>query len=434
MSEDCLYLNIYRPRGVENAAIVAFLPGEGFDFADASQFDGSHLASSQNIIVVTIQYRVGVFGFLSLKGIADGNMGLSDQITALEWIHKNAKSFGGDASRVTLFGRFTGSMSASLLMTSPALREKSLFSRVILSSGIATRDWAISSNSNEMVNNLLDKLNCKDADCLMSADSNKILAAASYGWRPTVDGLLVTDEPIASASKKFISKGITEVMVGTNAMDGTICLLTHFAMRSPFYPKLIADTLSHGDLADLLAIDSAIYFNNKINMEEAIADLLERTDVSLRQGYLEYCSRSLIHRASESFAHVLKSMPQLHVYQYRFSQRAPKSVHPSFINTAGHGDDLIYAFGLIDAQSQEASLAQSFMRYLASFVQTGTPGDSWSTEKIRQINLNTERNVTSSTSFDDIDSCTYDRKSSNVISFLSTHDYSSWQLVNSLSL
>ena len=434
MSEDCLYLNIYRPRGVENAAIVAFLPGEGFDFADASQFDGSHLASSQNIIVITIQYRVGVFGFLSLKGVADGNMGLSDQITALEWIHKNAKSFGGDASRVTLFGRFTGSMSASLLMTSPALRDKSLFSRVILSSGIATRDWAISSNSNEMVNNLLNKLNCKDADCLMTADANKILAAASYGWRPTVDGLLVTDEPIAAASKKFISKGVTEVMVGTNAMDGTICLLTHFAMRSPFYPKLIADTLSHGDLADLLAIDSAIYFNNKINMEEAIADLLERTDVSLRQGYLEYCSRSLIHKASESFARVLKSMPHLQVYQYRFSQRAPKSVHPSFINTAGHGDDLIYAFGLIDSQSHESSLAQSFMRYLASFIQTGTPGDSWLTDKIRHINLNTERNATSSSSLDDIDSCTYDRKSSNVISFLSTHDYSSWQLVNSLSL
>lgn len=431
VSEDCLYLNIYKPKGVTNAAIVAFIPGEGFDFADASHFDGSALAQSQKVIVVTIQYRVGAFGFLSLAPIADGNMALWDQIMALEWIRDNADAMGGDSSRITLFGRFTGSMSASILMTSPVLRNRSLFSRVILSSGIATKDWAISSNSNEMAANLLEKLNCPDVNCLMTADASKILTAASYGWRPTVDGSIVAEDPIKQVTKKHISKGIHQVMLGSNQMDGTICLLTHFAMRSQFYPKIMADTLSQGDLLDLLKLDSAIYFNNHLDMEEALTDLIDRTEDSLRQGYLDFCSRALIHKPSDLFASALKSIDGLTVYQYRFAQRAPKSVHPSFITTAGHGDDLIYAFGLPEKDTPEGQLSSSFMSYLASFIQTGSPGSPWKDDKIRFINFNSERNATS---FNDIDSCTYDRKSSNVVSFLSTHDYSSWQLVNSLSL
>lgn len=424
-------MNIYKPKGVTNAAIVAFLPGEGFDFADASHFDGSNLAQSEKVIVITIQYRVGAFGFLSLNGISDGNMGLWDQIAALEWIRDNADAIGGDSSQITLFGRFTGSMSASLLMTSPILRNRSLFSRVILSSGIATRDWAISQNSNDMANNLLDKLSCKDVNCLMTADASKILSAGSYGWRPTVDGLIVSEDPLKEVTKKHISKGVHQVMIGSNQVDGTICLLTHFAMRSTFYPKIMADTLSQGDLLDLLKMDSAIYFNNHLDMEEALTDLIDRTENSLRQGYLDFCSRALIHKPSELFASALKSIDGVSVYQYRFGQRAPKSVHPSFIKTAGHGDDIIYSFGLAEKETPEGQLASSFMSYLSSFIKTGNPGSSWESEKIRFINFNTERN---STSLNDIESCTFDRKSSNIASFYTTHDYSSWQLVNSLSL
>lgn len=145
VSEDCLYLNIWTP--IRSGArrkplpVMVWLYGGGWTNGSSSTplTWGDRLAA-KDVVVVSLNYRGGAFGFLAHPELtresgrgASGNYGLMDQIAALKWVQRNIASFGGDAKRVTLFGQSAGSMSASLLMTSPLA--KGLFHQVIGQSG-----------------------------------------------------------------------------------------------------------------------------------------------------------------------------------------------------------------------------------------------------------------------------------------------------------
>ncbi|XP_066143915.1 neuroligin-1-like isoform X1 [Euwallacea fornicatus] len=150
-SEDCLFLNIYVPgsgnRGFEAPyAVLVFVHGESFEWGAGHPYDGSVLASYGHVIVVTLNYRLGVLGFLRTKSSADpsapesGNFGIRDVAAALHWVKVNIAAFGGDPGRVTLIGQDTGAAVANLLFLSP--RSKGLFRRVVLLSGTALSPWA----------------------------------------------------------------------------------------------------------------------------------------------------------------------------------------------------------------------------------------------------------------------------------------------------
>nr|CAD7595364.1 unnamed protein product [Timema genevievae] len=156
VNEDCLFLNVFLPVTPAPAnqplrAVMVWIPGEGFGFADAAQFDGSYLAVRGDVIVITVNYRVGVFGFLSTgNSSVPGNHGLWDVLEALRWVRRNAAALGGDPARVTLFGRFTGAMIASLLLTSPYINQRDatgrpspLVARVILQSGAGFGNYVL---------------------------------------------------------------------------------------------------------------------------------------------------------------------------------------------------------------------------------------------------------------------------------------------------
>ncbi|GBM20686.1 Acetylcholinesterase-1 [Araneus ventricosus] len=138
-SEDCLYLNIYAPvdaRNGSNLAVLFWIYGGGFTFGSNRMdlYDASALAIHGNVIVVTINYRLGLFGFLtSNTKDAPGNVGMYDIVMALQWVNDNIESFGGDKKRITLFGESAGSIALSLLCTSPLT--KGLFTKAILESG-----------------------------------------------------------------------------------------------------------------------------------------------------------------------------------------------------------------------------------------------------------------------------------------------------------
>lgn len=442
MSEDCLYLNVFRPTNAANLPIVVFIPGEGFDFADAAQFDGSILAQSGDVIVITVQYRIGVFGFLqTTDGVADGNMGLSDILEALRWTKLNAKSIGGDASKITIFGRFSGSMAASLLLTSPVLRRSDnyslpLFNRAILSSGIAVSDWTLEADPTKRSRDLIESLSCETTECLMTKSEDEILAASSFGWRPTVDHVIVEQEPLKELSKGHIAEGVTDVMIGRNEVDGTICLLTHWAMQSKYFSKLVMDDVSKKDLVAMIKMDIDIYSQGRLDFNEALRGVLKTGKKQLREKYLDFCSQSLIHNPSKKFAKQLKNIKSVRVFEYEFQERAPESIVPSFVETAGHGDDIIYALGLIqksrEATQQQKEISTLFMQVLSNFLETGNPdpanSQGWTAESLHLINQNSY-SFSNSTQ-----SCSYDMSSPSIVSFFSSHDYSSWQLVNSLSL
>ncbi|XP_054166216.1 cholinesterase-like [Oppia nitens] len=140
-SEDCLVLNIWTPNAktksnIKPKPVMFWLYGGGLNTGSifGGLYDGHRLAATQDVIVVTANYRLGKLGFLyGADNSAPGNAGLSDQIMALRWIRDNIQAFGGDRDRVTVFGQSAGSRSISALIVSP--ESKGLFRRVILESG-----------------------------------------------------------------------------------------------------------------------------------------------------------------------------------------------------------------------------------------------------------------------------------------------------------
>ncbi|OXB55415.1 hypothetical protein ASZ78_011663, partial [Callipepla squamata] len=136
VSEDCLYLNVFVPvTTVKNMTVLLFFHNGGSDSAEAGEtiIDGSYLAGISNAIVVTANYRVGVFGFLSVAGSseASGNAGLLDQLAALKWVQQNIGSFGGDPSQVSLGADRGGADIASIHLLTESIN-MGLFRRVLL--------------------------------------------------------------------------------------------------------------------------------------------------------------------------------------------------------------------------------------------------------------------------------------------------------------
>lgn len=141
-TEDCLFLNVTTPRQPSDKPlpVMVWLHGGGYTHGAGSLYDAQRIASQGNVIVVTVNYRLGVFGYFGYPGLpGSGNFGLADQIAALRWVQRNARAFGGDRHNVTLFGQSAGAMSACALLSSPAVA--GLFDKAILSSGSCLLDW-----------------------------------------------------------------------------------------------------------------------------------------------------------------------------------------------------------------------------------------------------------------------------------------------------
>lgn len=140
-SEDCLSLNVWAPEGAENVPVFVWIHGGSLTGGAGSEamYDGARMARQQGLVVVTLNYRLGVLGYLAHPELsaetaqnASGNYGLMDQILALQWVKRNIAAFGGDPEKVTLAGESAGALSVALLMTSP--KAEGLFDRAILQS------------------------------------------------------------------------------------------------------------------------------------------------------------------------------------------------------------------------------------------------------------------------------------------------------------
>ena len=174
VDEDCLYLNIWvpennysRPLTQENRlAVMVWIYGGGFYSGTSTLdvYDGKNLAAGNNVIVVSVQYRVGPLGFLYLGSMnmdSPGNMGIWDQIMALSWIHENIECFGGDSKRITIFGESAGAASVGILLITPWAHR--FYNNAILESASPYSPWALQ-NSEVMLERsikLANKIGCK---------------------------------------------------------------------------------------------------------------------------------------------------------------------------------------------------------------------------------------------------------------------------------
>lgn len=208
-SEDCLYLNIWAPPGAasgDRRPVVAWIYGGGFTIGSASManYSGETLAR-KGVVYVAIAYRVGAFGFLALPALTaesphhtSGDVGSLDQIAALQWIQRNIGVFGGDPRNVTIMGQSAGSMSVSVLQSSPLAR--GLFHRVVGMSGSEiSNDGPRSLAAAEAEGSQLqEQLQAADLAGMRSLPADRILQAAVAArtrFGPLVDGYVLPATP-----------------------------------------------------------------------------------------------------------------------------------------------------------------------------------------------------------------------------------------------
>ncbi|XP_012863993.1 neuroligin-4, X-linked [Echinops telfairi] len=253
--EDCLYLNIYVPtedgantkkhadditsndRGDDEdihdqnskKPVMVYIHGGSYMEGTGNMIDGSILASYGNVLVITINYRLGILGFLSTGDqAAKGNYGLLDQIQALRWIEENVGAFGGDPKRVTIFGSGAGASCVSLLTLSHY--SEGLFQKAIIQSGTALSSWAVNYQPAKYTRVLADKVGCNMLDttelveCLRHKSPRELvqhaIAPATYhiAFGPVIDGDVIPDDPqILMEQGEFLNY---DIMLGVNQGEG----------------------------------------------------------------------------------------------------------------------------------------------------------------------------------------------------------------------
>uniref|UniRef100_A0A8D1J3R5 Carboxylesterase type B domain-containing protein n=1 Tax=Sus scrofa TaxID=9823 RepID=A0A8D1J3R5_PIG len=234
-NEDCLYLNIYVPTEDDihdqnsKKPVMVYIHGGSYMEGTGNMIDGSILASYGNVIVITINYRLGILGFLSTGDqAAKGNYGLLDQIQALRWIEENVGAFGGDPKRVTIFGSGAGASCVSLLTLSHY--SEGLFQKAIIQSGTALSSWAVNYQPAKYTRILADRVGCNMldttdmVDCLRNKNYKELIqqtiTPATYhiSFGPVIDGDVIPDDPqILMEQGEFLNY---DIMLGVNQGEG----------------------------------------------------------------------------------------------------------------------------------------------------------------------------------------------------------------------
>lgn len=205
-SEDCLYLNVYSPSlevgSKELFPVMVYIHGGGYE-AGTPAINPGDLIPLWGVVLVTIQYRVGPFGFVTTgDSVAPGNYGMMDQIEAMKWVQENIVNFGGNASKVTIFGESAGGSSVGLMLLSE--QSNGLFHRAISISGVDLSPFAIGSSTEvkKQTRKVAKEVGClltgskrKMIDCMRSADALKFPVNEANIWRPIVDGNFLLDTP-----------------------------------------------------------------------------------------------------------------------------------------------------------------------------------------------------------------------------------------------
>ncbi|KAJ8021730.1 Acetylcholinesterase [Holothuria leucospilota] len=419
--EDCLYLNVYAPSTVPvgGAAVMVYIYGGAYNVGWAHQttYIGNALAATGDVIVVTANYRLGVLGFLSTGDSAiPGNYGMYDQVAALEWVQNNIAAFGGDPSRVTIFGQSAGGCSVGLHVLSPL--SENLFQYAIMESGTALTPFAYNGDINQAISEahrLGDDLNCiystnEDLlSCLRSHTARDVLTTAlkfTFLSAPVIDGVFLIDHPeVLMQTGQFKH---TNIIAGSNKDEGLIFGLAEFpAAISAFnpppmdrdayetsFPKYLT-----GNLNDLLKDGVRNQYVDWSTADQADADYLDafnrqitdETFVAPTDAFLRYFVSSSI-GPTTAYSYHMTHAPSVSAWQINL-------IGPRWME-ATHCEELQFVFGwpfLPEVQnwksknlnSDEKTLSVQIMKYWTNFANTGDPNGvdvpSWPTFTIPEL-------------------------------------------------
>ncbi len=331
---ESLNLNIWVPEGDQkDLPVFFFVHGGSFFHGSGSEslYNGANLCRSIDVITVTINYRVGVFGFLdfsSLDPSFSSNNGVRDVLCALSWVHHHIESFGGDSENITLAGQSAGGTLVSALLGIPAAR--GLFRRALIMSGGPTQ-LQTNSECTERSRQFLEFASISSADQLLSIEPRELriiqknfmkhLGLGSATFRITVDGKLIDIPPIAAAQKGRI-RGVPIVIGTTESEMGFLAIkgLSRFINVE----KIVQEGLqaeSEDFIDELKDLYALLYGEHRV-IPMLYTDLIFKI-------------------SSIWFAEALKKWNDVHLYRFDFETVALKmnSLH------AIHSTDLPYLFG-----------------------------------------------------------------------------------------
>lgn len=368
--ENCLTLNVWTPslRAARPKAVVVWVHGGAFTGGSGDDFPGQNFARADSLVAVSLNYRLGSFGFLQLGSLLGpayreaGNLGVLDVVAALRWVHENIAAFGGDPARVTVMGESAGAKLVSAVLATPAA--DGLFQQVILESGAtqAVRDTATAA---AVATRLLAALGLRpdQAAQLLTLPTATIIRAQQQLtdgpsglqlFGPVRDGHTIPDEPLAHLARRPRLRG---ALVGTNRDEAGLFINLWPSLKQPN-----------------AAVLTTLFGANGPAVWRAYEQAQRRQPTD--QAWLHTTTDYLYRLASYRLAGTLAAAGPP-VWLYRFDYSAPGGPGPV------HAQELAYAWNTLGPRAAPAgparALAANMHRRWVSFIETGTPGANWPT-------------------------------------------------------
>ncbi|MCY4129915.1 MAG: carboxylesterase family protein [Gammaproteobacteria bacterium] len=390
-NEDCLYLNVWSPPNTIDAPVMFWIHGGGNSVGEAGTYNGSVIAATHKLVVVTTNYRLGLLGWfnhpdlLAVSEQSSGNFGTLDLIRALEWVRDNIRSFGGDPSNVTVFGESAGGFNTLALMASP--QAKGLFHRAISQSGgfdvddpafgyMLKNEGGHANSAREIVNRLLI------IDDLASDESE---ATALQGdWSPQ------------ELTEYLKSKPASEIYatLGTNGGFGMIDFPSGFG-DDMVLPKetdepLFANTSNYNAVPVILGTnrdEPTLFMLQQPEYTDTVLGIFPTLkDENDYRRVVYHGAQAWKARGVDQIAKVMQSGGHNDVYTYRFDWDEEASSIFFDLQVAlgaGHAMEIPFVFGSFSGDNMLAgfypnneaqfALSKSMMSYWAEFAHTGNP-------------------------------------------------------------
>ncbi|XP_071825554.1 cholinesterase-like [Apostichopus japonicus] len=395
MDEDCLYLNVFAPHPKpKNAPVMVYMHGGSYSVGSAIEeaYSGIPLAAIGDVIIVTTNYRLGVFGFFSTGDSASpGNYGLLDQAEALKWVHQNIEEFGGDKNSVTIFGESAGARAVHLHMFSKI--SAPYFHRAIMQSGVAEVRYDPAGEQKDALY-VGSRFGCDTSDthlmidCLRDIEAMDLLYNSPYRIVPNVDGYFLEDSP-----ENLILKGEFKhcpIIVGFNEDEGTLTASLYIensetakdpphVQKEKFDEMVLSLLQGTGKFVNGLIEDSVKQeYVDWSHADNDSADYLD-TFVRIRSDQRYSCGAIEV-----SKAHARLQIP---AYLYKMTQIPSNSVFeyygvgPGWFR-AGHVEDVQYVYGtgfiteLLESQPatlEDKQLSVEVMTFWTNFATSGDP-------------------------------------------------------------
>lgn len=387
MTESCLTLNVYAPENAHQLPVYVWIHGGSFTsgagaFYDGGPFITTSVSNNVSVIIVTINYRLGLLGFMADQALFNersgtnststtGNYGILDQMMALQWIKSNIQAFGGDPNQITIGGESAGGISVTIMLTSP-LVETNTFQRAIIESGNLWPDAAtlLSIAINNTGDTVREITQCTTLECLRSLTVDQLLSAQDLissksifgaAATPVIDGYVLLDAMENSFAKGDFIK--VPVLVGSTENETSLFTCPYF--HGAATPAQVANFFS-------LAYNNTSIVSSIPQFYGSVADYSDPLSY-LNAVYSDSWAHCGARRLAAQFSNY-----GLPIYLYTYNHLV--SVEPTCLGVA-HATELPFLFPSLlphvfpnyNFTESEKQLSTNMILYWSNFIRSSNP-------------------------------------------------------------